>query len=79
VQAGAHIVAEHGVYESCSGDGLIVAAMRDADADLHADVSVVRARDCLWGEPEAELARLLRLPGVSPLMRAARRIRVAAA
>jgi FkbM family methyltransferase len=78
VQAGAHIVAEHTVYESCSGDGLIVAAMRESDRDLHAEVSMVRARDSLWGEPEVEIARLLRLPGVAPLMRVARRIRAGA-
>jgi FkbM family methyltransferase len=65
VDAGAHIVTEHSILESCSGDGLIVAAMFDVDHDLHADVSVVRARDTLWGEPEIELARALGVPDLN--------------
>jgi FkbM family methyltransferase len=56
LEVGAHIIAEHTVLESCSGDGLILASMSPADRDLHADVSIVRARDSVWGEPEYELA-----------------------
>jgi FkbM family methyltransferase len=55
--SGAHIVAEHSVLESCSGDGLIAASMSPRDRDLRAQVSIVRARDSLFGEPEWELAR----------------------
>jgi FkbM family methyltransferase len=61
--AGAHLVAEHSVAESCSGDGLIVASMSPSDRGLFADVSIVRARDTIFGELEWELARVL---GVSP-------------
>lgn len=57
LEAGAHIIVEHTVLESCSGDGLILASMAPGDRDLHVDVSIVRARDSIWGEPEYELAR----------------------
>ena len=60
--AGAHLVAEHSVAESCSGDGLIVAAMLPEDRDLRAEVTIVRARDSLFGELEWDLARALGLP-----------------
>jgi len=56
LEAGAHLITEHSVLESCSGDGLILASMSAADRDLHTEVSIVRARDTLWGEPEYELA-----------------------
>jgi FkbM family methyltransferase len=55
-EAGAHLIAEHSVSESCSGDGLIVASLDPRDADLRVDVSVVRARDSLFGELEWDLA-----------------------
>lgn len=54
--AGAYVVAEHSVPESCSGDGLIVASLDPRDADLHIEVSVVRSRDSLFGELEWDLA-----------------------
>jgi FkbM family methyltransferase len=69
-ESGAHIIAEHSILESCSGDGLIVASMDPRDADLHVDVTVVRSRDTIFGEPEYDLARAMRL---SP-RRAARRV-----
>lgn len=53
--AGAHIVAEHTISESCSGDGLIVAAFEPRDRDLQVPVTHVRARDSLFGEVEWEL------------------------
>lgn len=56
---GAHIIAEHTVYESCSGDGLIVASCDPRDTDLHVELSHIRARDTLFGEPQAELAAAL--------------------
>jgi FkbM family methyltransferase len=56
-QAGVHLVAEHSVSESCSGDGLIVAALFPADFDLECEVTIVRARDSLFGELEWDLAR----------------------
>jgi FkbM family methyltransferase len=60
--AGAHLVAEHSVAESCSGDGLIVAAMLPEDRDLRVEVTIVRARDTLFGELEWDLARALGVP-----------------
>lgn len=55
-EVGAHVIAEHSVPESCSGDGLIVASLDPRDVDLHVDVSVVRSRDSLFGELEWDLA-----------------------
>ncbi len=56
-EVGAHILAEHSVGESCSGDGLVVAAFRDEDADLQVDVSHGRYRDSLFGELEHDTER----------------------
>jgi FkbM family methyltransferase len=56
-ELGAHVVAEHSVSESCSGDGLIAVSMDPADRDLTVDVSHVRARDSVFGEPEFEVDR----------------------
>jgi FkbM family methyltransferase len=66
---GAHVIAEHSVSESCSGDGLICASADPRDRDLSVQVSHVRSRDSLFGEPEYELARALTLR--APLERAA--------
>jgi FkbM family methyltransferase len=65
-EAGAHFIAEHTVSESCSGDGLIAASMNARDADLHADVSIVRARDTLFGELERDLAEVYPLRYLHP-------------
>jgi SAM-dependent methyltransferase len=54
-EAGAHIITEHSVAESFSGDGLIVASFDDRDRDLVVEVSRARAKDSLFGEPEVEL------------------------
>jgi hypothetical protein len=51
-QAGAHIVAEHSVFESCSGDGLIVASLDDRDADFRVPITIVRSRESVCGEVE---------------------------
>jgi FkbM family methyltransferase len=56
-EAGVHIIAEHSVQESCSGDGLIVASTDPRDRDLHAPVTIARSRDSLFGELEWDLAR----------------------
>jgi len=61
-EAGAHLVAEHSVAESCSGDGLIAAAFDAADAECTVLVTRVRARDSLFGELEHDLARAMRIP-----------------
>jgi FkbM family methyltransferase len=65
-EAGAHFIAEHSVSESCSGDGLIAASMDERDADLNVDVTVVRARDTLFGELEWDLARTYPLRHLRP-------------
>jgi FkbM family methyltransferase len=56
VEAGAHVIAEHTVSESASGDGLIAVSFDPRDDDLHVPVSHVRARDSLFGELEHDLA-----------------------
>lgn len=58
--SGAHIIAEHTVSESFSGDGLIVASFDPRDRDLSVTVSRNRSRDSLFGEwePRAEHYRL---------------------
>jgi FkbM family methyltransferase len=65
--AGAHVIAEHTVGESFSGDGLIAASMDPQDRDLTVAVSRARYRDSLFGELEPELAvawqRIARLGG----------------
>jgi FkbM family methyltransferase len=55
--AGAHIITDHSVLESCSGDGLLVASTDPRDRDMRVEVTVVRNRDSIYGEPEYELAR----------------------
>lgn len=54
--AGAHILAEHTVGESCSGDGLIAVSFDSRDKDLHIPVTHLRYRESLYGEVEHELA-----------------------
>jgi hypothetical protein len=56
---GGHIVAEHTVHESASGDGLIVASFDERDATMEIEVSRVRAADTLFGPLEPELAAAL--------------------
>jgi len=53
--AGAHVIAEHTVSESFSGDGLIAVSFDERDAGFTVDVSHARARDSLFGEAEPEL------------------------
>ena len=55
---GAHIIAEHTVRESYSGDGLIAATFDPSQRDLTVSISHARARESLYGEPEYELAAL---------------------
>jgi FkbM family methyltransferase len=56
---GAHILTEHAVAESCSGDGLIVASLDDRDAGLGIEVTHARAQDTLFGGLEGDLATAL--------------------
>jgi len=54
--AGAHVICEHSVSESFSGDGLVVVSFEDRDSNLRAPISYARARSSLFGEwePRAE-------------------------
>jgi predicted O-methyltransferase YrrM len=48
----AHVVAEHPVEASASGDGLIVASFDHRDRDLHVELSRVEPRDALYRDAE---------------------------
>jgi FkbM family methyltransferase len=65
IDAGAHVVAEHTVGESFSGDGLIVASTQPADRDLVVSISYARYGDSLFGSLEPELAAALDAHGPS--------------
>lgn len=60
LQAGAHIVCEHSVSESFSGDGLIVASFSRDDVDFDVSLSRARAVDSLFGEWEPRLESALK-------------------
>jgi FkbM family methyltransferase len=53
---GAHVICEHTVGESFSGDGLIAVSFDERDRDLVVEVSRARSRDSLFGELEYALA-----------------------
>jgi FkbM family methyltransferase len=54
--AGAHVIAEHSVGESVSGDGLIAVSFDPRDKDMRVPVSHARYRESLFGELEHDLA-----------------------
>lgn len=54
---GGHVIAEHSVSESYSGDGLIAVSFDERDRDLTVEVSHARARESLFGELEYDLQR----------------------
>ena len=54
-EAGAHIIAEHNVFESFSGDGLIVASFDPQDADLMVHVSRAKPWESLFGQAGKDL------------------------
>lgn len=58
-ECGAHIIADHSVSESFSGDGLVAVSFDDRDRDLVVDIGHARAKDTLFGEVEHDLARAL--------------------
>jgi FkbM family methyltransferase len=62
---GGHVIADHSITESCSGDGLIVASFAPQDAGLVLDIPLVRARESLLGELEWQLARRTGWRGVA--------------
>ncbi|MEX2256600.1 MAG: FkbM family methyltransferase [Acidimicrobiia bacterium] len=55
----AHVIAEHTVAESYSGDGLIAVSFDERDRDLVADITYARAGESLFGDPLLELAGLV--------------------
>jgi FkbM family methyltransferase len=60
-ELGGHVIAEHTVSESFSGDGLIVASFNGRDRDIVVDVSHARAKQSLFGELEQEVGQYLAL------------------
>jgi FkbM family methyltransferase len=57
VDVGAHVIAEHTVAESYSGDGLIAVSFDPRDKDLRVEVSHARVGDSLFGDPLRDLAK----------------------
>jgi FkbM family methyltransferase len=55
-EAGAHIIAEHTVGESYSGDGLVAASTEPDDSDFVVPITHCRYQDSLFGCLETELA-----------------------
>ena len=55
---GGHIIAEHTVTESYSGDGLIAASFEHKDQNLVVNISYARACNSLFPELEYDLAKL---------------------
>jgi len=53
-----HVIAEHSVAESFSGDGLIAASFDERDVDFTVPVSVNRSTTSLFQPPEVDLAAL---------------------
>lgn len=58
VAAGAHIVAEHTVAESFSGDGLIAASFDERDRSLSVPLARARTGGSLFPDPLYDVARL---------------------
>ena len=58
VQSGAHIILEHSVSESFSGDGFILASFFDADKSLNIPISYNRSKNSLFGEWEPRMQKL---------------------
>jgi FkbM family methyltransferase len=58
IQSGAHIILEHSVSESFSGDGFILASFFDTDRSLNIPISYNRSKNSLFGEWEPRLQKL---------------------
>ena len=56
MESGAHVISEHTVAESFSGDGLIAVSFDARDKDFVVPVSYARSKDSLFGEVEVDLA-----------------------
>lgn len=57
-QNGGYIIAEHGILESYSGDGLIVASFAERDKDFHVEVSRLDHKESLFRKYEIDLDKL---------------------
>lgn len=55
-ELGAHVICEHTVSESFSGDGLIAVSFDERDRDMTVEISRARSKDSLFGEVEFDLA-----------------------
>ena len=55
---GGHVIAEHTVLESFSGDGLLVASFDDVDRGFEVELSRARTTEALFPSGEQELERL---------------------
>ena len=58
--AGAWILAEHDVFESFSGDGLIVASFEQIDRGLRVDLSLNRYSKNIFKHPSVHLSKAIR-------------------
>jgi FkbM family methyltransferase len=58
--SGAHIIAEHDVHESVSGDGLIAASFADEDKDLKIELSCNRYSTSLFANPAIHLSHAIK-------------------
>ncbi len=58
INNGGHIISEHTVAESCSGDGLIVASFKPEDKDFKVELSLHSTNKSLFRSPEKDLALL---------------------
>lgn len=58
--SGAHIIAEHDVHESFSGDGLIAASFADEDKDLKIELSCNRYSTSLFPSPAVHLSHAIK-------------------
>ncbi len=76
-ERGAHVIAQHNVIESFSGDGLIVASFDPADRDLAVAVSKNWPTNSMWRELEYDLDDAWRARGLNVATR--RRVRLSAA
>jgi hypothetical protein len=59
LESGAHVVAEHTVGESFSGDGLIAVSFDERDRGMDVPLSRARAKESLFGELEYDLQHAL--------------------
>lgn len=60
LRSGAHIIAEHDVHESYSGDGLIAASFLEVDKDFNVPISCNRYSTSLFPNPAEHLSGCLK-------------------